>query len=155
MGNKKNKSSGSRKNHSQHYSQPTMTVEECLKEYENTGNFAKFYPNYIFQRLPKEFLQKYLASKKNKNISKNPSLSCSNSTLDNMKETSKSIYVDVDPDDPLSDEAFTAQHPVEEWFRLPLEWRIEIERQRFVKKERADRAAEAARNSAELLKPDA
>lgn len=51
-----------------------------------------------------------------------------------MKETSKSIYVDVDPDDPLSDEAFTAQHPVEEWFRLPLEWRIEIERQRFVKK---------------------
>ncbi|EGT46813.1 hypothetical protein CAEBREN_25062 [Caenorhabditis brenneri] len=51
------------------------------------------------------------------------------------------IFVDSDPNDPLSDDAFTQQYEPDYWARLPKRVRYEIERQRFVKKERAKKAA--------------
>ncbi|EGT54276.1 hypothetical protein CAEBREN_11861 [Caenorhabditis brenneri] len=51
------------------------------------------------------------------------------------------IFVDSDPNDPLSDDAFTQQYEPDYWARLPKRVRYEIERQRFVKKERAMKAA--------------
>ncbi|CAL2030570.1 unnamed protein product [Caenorhabditis brenneri] len=50
-------------------------------------------------------------------------------------------FVDTDPNDPLSDDAFTQQYEPDYWARLPKRVRYEIERQRFVKKERAKKAA--------------